>query len=248
MAALEWPLRYGAPADNLAVVDRLLATAGPVDLALLPESALTSYLSPAGDFDLSPFAEPLLGPTCRALAALARRHRTSVAGPVVERAGEDCFNAVVLHDGAGRLAGHYRKRHPWYPEAWARPGAEPFALIPWGDYRLLIAVCFDLHFLDHEAGALLDSADLLLFPSAWVDDPSAQDARSDLLPALARRHGLWIVNANWGRGRPRVPGQGGSMIVAPDGRIVARSDPQAAAQVVTATLGPPRMRVAGQPG
>ena len=244
MAALQWPLRHGAPDDNLAVVDRLLAAAGPVDLALLPESALTSYVSPGGDFDLSPFAEPLLGPTQRALAELARRHHTTVAGPLVERAGDDCFNALLLHDLEGRLVGHYRKRHPWYPESWASPGAAPFALVPWGDYRLLVAICFDVHFLDHEAGALLDGADLLLFPSAWVDDPPTQDARAQLLPTLARRHGLWVVNANWGCGRPRIPGQGGSMIVAPDGSIVARSDPQATAQVVTATLGPPRMRAA----
>ena len=64
----------------------------------------------------------------------------------------------------------------------------------------------------------LAAADLLLFPSAWVD-------REDTLPAtlrtLAARFDVAIANANWGPGVVRVSGQGGSRIVAAGGRTVA---------------------------
>ncbi len=86
VAALEIPARYDRAADNLALVDSLLSR-GPCDLALLPEASLTGYVSPQGDFDLSRFAEPKDGPTARALAELARKHRTHLVGPLIERDG-----------------------------------------------------------------------------------------------------------------------------------------------------------------
>jgi hypothetical protein len=39
---------------------------------------------------------------------------------------------------------------------------------------------------------------------------------------LAQRFDLTIVNANWGPGDVAVPGQGGSCVVGPDGRVLAR--------------------------
>ena len=63
---------------------------------------------------------------------------------------------------------------------------------------------------------LAPAVDLLLFPSAWVERP---DSRHERLASLARAAGITIANANWAQGVVRVPGQGGSCIVAPDGAI-----------------------------
>ena len=62
---------------------------------------------------------------------------------------------------------------------------------------------------------------MLLFPSAWVEKP---DSRGTLLAGLARRFDVAIVNANWGIGTPRVPGQGGSRIVGRDGEVLALAE------------------------
>jgi predicted amidohydrolase len=220
VCALEIPARFGDPAGQLAAIRAALATGDPADLVLLPECSLTGYVSPALDFDLRPFAEPLFGPTLAAYRALARDHRTHLAAPLVERAPEGIFNSFVVVDPQGALLGHYRKRHPWHPESWATPGDVPGPDLRIAGLRLTLAVCYDIHFLAGEAPDTLVAADVLLFPSAWVDDGST-DLRAGLFCALVRRFGLTVVNANWGEGDPRLSGQGRSRIVGPWGAVEA---------------------------
>jgi predicted amidohydrolase len=218
VAALELPARWNDRAAALADVDRMLSASPPPDLVLLPEAALTGYVSPEHDFDLTPFAEPLDGPTSQSLAALARKHACAIAGPLVERDGARCFNACVVFGADGRRIAHYRKRRPWYPEAWATPGDAPAAVFDITGVSITIAICFDVHTLAADAGRSLRAADLLLFPSAWVDD--GDDSRGDILPHVATTFDLAVVNANWGLGSPRVRGQGGSRILGRDGRVL----------------------------
>lgn len=245
VAAVEIPHRFGAPREALAAADALLGSEAlqGVDLALLPEAILTGYVSPEGDFDLRAFAEPLDGPTAGALAALARAHDVALAGPLVEQSGGRLYNSLLVFDREGRRIGHYRKRHPWFPERWASPGDLEAPMLEIGGARVTAAVCFDVHFLSEEAGESLDEADLLLFPTAWVDLPPDVDLRAELLPDLARRHRLAIVNANWGRAGGRlgsfggpIPGQGGSRILDARGRVVAQAGPGRGARAVRARL------------
>lgn len=204
VTVLELPARFGAVDEQLALVERELTARAPGDLVLLPEAALTGYLpAPAS------LAEPRGGPTEQRLQQLARRFGTRLVGPLIERDGDRVFNAVV-----GPL--HYRKRNPWFVETWATPGEAAAPVIEVGGLRVTVCICFDIHFLEKV------DADVLLFPSAWVDE--SDDARATLLPEVARRFGVAVVNANWGVGAPRVRGQGGSMVVAKDGSVLARCD------------------------
>jgi predicted amidohydrolase len=220
-AALQIEPHFADPDAGFLQVERLLAEVGPLDLALLPETCLTGYVSPGGDFDLSPLAEPVDGPTAARLARLAREHRVVLAGPLIERDGSRRFNSFLVFGPDGALLAHYRKRHPWSPERWATPGDLPYPRIRLRGRLLVLAICFDVHFLSGEIPGLLDRADALLFPSAWVDDQRPDDTRATLLPALARWHRITIVHANWARARPRLPGQGGSRILGPDGALLA---------------------------
>lgn len=220
LTALQLPARFDAVREQLAFTEALLEAGPRTDLVLLPEAALTGYVSEEDDFDLTRFAEPLDGPTRTALAHLARRFDCLVVGPVIERTDTGLFNSIlgVTPDGATLL--HYRKHHPWFPETWATPGPKAGELVSWRGKTLLPAICFDVHFLSADAGPLLDAADLLLFASAWVDD--ADDARPALLQGLAARHSVAVLNANWGPGRPLIHGQGGSLFIDPRGQLAAR--------------------------
>ncbi len=215
VAVLELPARSARP-DLVAAEAAQLLAEGPCDLCLLPECALFGYVSPAGDFDLTRFAEPLEGRALELLRGLARAAGCAVAGPVVLRERDEIYNAHVVVDRAGQLLARYAKRHPWYPEAWASPGRDAPPLFHVGGVACTLAICFDVHFLASEASALLHRADLLLFPSAWVDE-DAEDARGAILTRLSAEHDLVIANANWGLGEPLVRGQGGSRIVLPRG-------------------------------
>jgi len=218
VAVLELPARWNEPSSALAETDRLLASAPAPDLALLPEASITGYVSPDGDFDLSPFAEPVTGPTASALASLARAHGCYLAGPLIERDGASSYNAFLVFAPDGTRVAHYRKRHPWYPETWATPGDAPPPVFELRGTRITLAVCFDVQFVAEDAARELGEADVLLFPSAWVE---RNDSRDTLLGGLARRFDVAIVNANWGVGRPTIPGQGGSRVLGRDAVVLA---------------------------
>lgn len=215
---LELPACWGEPARALADIDAALERRCDADLVLLPEASIHGYVSPDGDADLSPFAEPIDGPTARACAALAAKHRVHLVAPLVLREDRALYNAMIGYSPTG-IDFVYRKRHPWIPETWATPGGEPLPVIEIDGVRITIAVCYDVHFLPNESARELESADVLLFPSAWVEEP---DYRVVRLQRLAQRFDLTIVNANWAAGDVVVPGQGGSCVVGPDGRVIAR--------------------------
>ncbi|AKV04505.1 5-aminopentanamidase [Labilithrix luteola] len=209
-----WDDRLGV----LALLDDELARGPSTDLVLLPEAAFTGYVSPRGSFDLRRFAEPLDGPTIGAVSELARKHRTSIVAPLVLREGAACFNAMAVVDERGATVAVYRKRHPWFPERWATAGTTEPPMFEVQGVRVTMGICFDVHFLADDATDALRGSDLLLFPSAWVDE---EDTKIPTLARLARRFEISIANANWAPGVVQLPGQGDSCILDPEGRIVS---------------------------
>jgi predicted amidohydrolase len=239
ICALELPATFGDIGGQLVVIRAALGRADSPDLVLLPECALTGYVSDDLSFDLRPFAEPLEGPTLDAYRAIARERQVHFAGPLVEELDGAYFNSFVVVDPRGELQAHYRKRHPWFPETWATRGGLPYPDFRIGGLRLTLAVCYDVHFLAREAHQILEEVDVLLFPSAWVDDDTS-DLRTDIFAGLVRRFGLTVVNANWGPGAPRFPGQGRSRIVGPDGAVEAPPLPGRVSHVAAEV--PPKRR------
>ena len=232
VGALELPYRHGDPEVMLRRLDDALTQASGVDLVLPCEALLTGYVSRRGDFDLTRFAEPLDGPAVTSMRALARSHGVALGVPWVERDGARCFNSYLVVDRDGATLAHYRKRRPWFPERWATPGDLGTPTFSLAGVRVTLAVCYDIHFVSRMAAAALADADVLLFPSSWVDDGD-DDLRDALLPRVARRHNLWVVNANWGDGAPVRHGVGRSRIVGPDGAELARA-PEGGANLVVA--------------
>jgi predicted amidohydrolase len=219
VTVLELPARWGEPAAALADVDAILSAGPATDLVVLPEQSLSGYVSPDGDFDLTPFAEPLEGPTPYAASRLAARHGVHLLAPLVLRERGTLSNAVVLFDPSGERVFVYRKRHPWFPETWATPGEERPPVVTVAGVKVTVAVCYDVHFLAEDSAAELTEADLLLFPSAWVDD---HDTREMLLRDCSRAFELAIASANWGPSAIRMKGQGGSCVIDAGAKTVAR--------------------------
>ena len=216
VCALEVPHRFGEVQAQLAWLEPRLPAC---ELIVLPETCLTGYVGPGGHNDLTRFGEPRGGPSEEALRALAKRSGRALLAPLIEREGARCYNACAFIDADGAVLARYRKRHPWMPETWATPGEAELPLFAWRGLRLTVAICFDAQFLLEESPAALRACDALLFPSAWTEFPP--DTRPELLGAIARRFGCMVVNANWGKGRPRLPGQGRSLILDRAGAVIA---------------------------
>jgi predicted amidohydrolase len=216
IAALEVPHRFGEVAAQLAYVEASLPDAA---LVVLPETCLTGYVGPGGNSDLTPFAEPRGGATEESLRALAKRSGRALLAPLIERAGQRCYNAVLFIDERGEVLAHYRKRHPWLLEEWAAPGDLAYPLVTWSGLQLAIAICFDAQFLLAERPPALTACDALLFPSAWTEFPP--ETREALLASISRQFGCAVVNANWGKGHPRVLGQGRALILDSEGGLIS---------------------------
>ena len=219
LALLELPARFGEKETVLAEIDELVAQ-GPADLVVLPEAAITGYLSPEGDFDLAPLAEARGGATETALAAIAKRHRLHLAAPLIERDRDAFYNSFLVFDREGAVIATYRKRHPWYPETWATPGAAAPPVFSVEGWNVTIAICFDVHTLAEDAAAELRQSDLLLFPSAWVE-LRGEDLRESLLPPIAKGFDVANAHANWGPGDLVATGQGRSRVYDRGGALLA---------------------------
>ncbi|MBL8740227.1 MAG: carbon-nitrogen hydrolase family protein [Myxococcales bacterium] len=212
VTVLELAARFGMPDLAVSLARMALEDEAPGDLVLLSECAITGYVTPTMMFDPTRFAEPLESHTLEIYRRIAGDFQTHVAGPLVEAADGRFYNAMPVVAPSGKLVAHYRKRHPWMPETWATPGDFAYPSFSIDDTVFTLAVCFDVHFLEREAPATLDATDVLLFPSAWVDEDET-DAREAIFARLVRRFGISIANANWGPGSPALPGQGGSRVV-----------------------------------
>lgn len=222
VTVLELAASWGQPQRVLSEIDARLAQGAATDLVVVPEAALHGYVSGEGDFDASPFAEPIDGPTARACASLAATRGVHLIASLILREGDALYNAMTCFAPSGELVFVYRKRHPWMPETWATAGPLPPPVVEIHGRLVTIAVCYDVHFLHRDAVRELETADVLMFPSAWVERPDTRAAR---LQRLARRFGVHVVNANWAAGVVHVPGQHGSCVIAPDGALVARARP-----------------------
>jgi 5-aminopentanamidase len=212
VTVLELPARFGDPDRAVSLIRGALEDEAPGDLVLLSECALTGYVSPTMVFDPTRFAEPLDSHTLAIYRRIARDFDTHVCGPLIEASDNALYNAMLVVAPGGELVAHYRKRHPWMPETWASPGTFAYPTFAIDGTTFTVAICFDVHFLEREAPATLGVTDVLLFPSAWVDEDET-DAREAIFARLVRRFGISIVNANWGSGSPSLPGQGGSRVV-----------------------------------
>jgi beta-ureidopropionase len=156
------------------------------DLVCLPETFIETGL-PA---DQLPYAESLPGPTFDALARLADKHRLWVVAGYSVRTDDGAIeNSAVVIDRQGRLAGRYGKIHPTISEMTRRsitPGAECATVVETDFGRMGLAICYDLGWPDLWQQLKEQSAELVVWPSAYGGGLSLQ--------AYAWTHGYYIVS------------------------------------------------------
>ncbi len=170
------------------------------ELVLLQELHNHRYfcsIEDPGNFDL---AEPVPGPTTRALADTARRTGACVVGSVFERRAAGIYhNTAVVLERDGSLAGAYRKMHipddPGYQEKfYFTPGDQGFRPIDTSVARLGVLVCWDQWYPEAARLMALAGAEILLFPSAigWdsADDAAERRRQMDSWITIQRAHAI----------------------------------------------------------
>jgi len=193
-------------------------------LVVFPEMVLPGY--PPEDLLLrSSFVEENLAAWKEVAGSV--RGVAVVAGFVDRDAGGRVFNAAGVAAG-GRTLGVYRKMHlPNYgvfdEMRYFRRGTEPM-VFPVGDARVGITICEDIWVRRGPvAREAKEGANLILNISASPYHAGKWEERRDLVAAHARRTGLPVAYCNLVGGQDELVFDGGSMVVAPKGEVIARA-------------------------
>ncbi len=224
-----------SPAARWVRVERYLEQleAAAPDVVMLPELWATGF----SNYDAyASEAEPLRGTTILRLAPWARRLRCHIlTGSFVERDRDGLHNTMAVLDTSGFIKGTYRKMHLFGYDSRERAlltagrnTSEIFT--PYGIIGL--ATCYDLRFPEQFRHMVDHGATIFAICAAWPK------ARLDDWRLFCRVRALenqsFLFACNHTGECAGTAGAGHSMIVAPDGRIIAEADE--AERIVTAEI------------
>src|SRR5436309_831632 len=217
------------PRENLERTEKHIAGAARAgaDLVCLPELFRSRYFcqrEDAANFDL---AEPIPGPTTRALGKIAQAKRLVIIAPIFERRAAGVYhNSAVVLDADGSVAGVYRKMHipddpAYYEKYYFTPGDLGFRAFQTRVGRIATLICWDQWYPEGARLAALKGASILFYPTAigWHPEEKARHGapQRDAWRTVQRGHaianGVYVAAVN------RVGFEG-----APGGRKNGRKD------------------------
>jgi predicted amidohydrolase len=152
------PIGFGGDRDQklkLAIEHLDLAGANGVDIACLPEEFAGTT------------AEPIPGPTTKAVGELACKHQMYVVCPIREQAADGKqYNTAVLLDRKGQVAGYYRKVFVFWGEG-LNVGEDGVKVFDTDFGRIALLTCFDANFDEVWQEAERKGAEIVFWPSAY---------------------------------------------------------------------------------
>ncbi|HSP55718.1 MAG TPA: NAD+ synthase, partial [Dehalococcoidia bacterium] len=209
-------------------VGKILASArqaaqADVDIVAFPELTLTGY--PPEDLLLRPeFIRDNLGALDEVVAGCGSL--TAVVG-LVDRDGAGIYNAAAIIQN-GTLVGIYRKqRLPNYgvfdEKRYFQTGtANPVYTIAGLD--VAVNVCEDIWFPgDPTESQAAAGAQVIININGSPYHAGKRHFREEMLSGRARDYGVWICYTNLVGGQDELVFDGGSMVIDPGGKLVARS-------------------------
>ena len=240
------------PAANVerAVAGVREAAGRGAEIVCLPELFRTQYFCQREDAALFDLAEPIPGPTCDRMGALAKELGVVVVSSLFERRAAGVYhNTAVIHDADGRLAGRYRKMHIpddplYYEKYYFTPGDLGFTAHDTRVGRVGTLVCWDQWYPEGARLTALAGADVLFYPTAigWHPSEKAEygerqvSAWQTIQRAHAIANGVWVAAVN--RVGHEGPADGGlefwgaSFVCDPFGATIAEAPRDAEAVLV----------------
>ena len=150
-------------------------------------------------------------------------------------------NSALLFNRAGQLVKRYSKVHPFGYDSGERDlvtGGSALPVTALDDARgtrVGSAICYDLRFAGLWDELRRRGAEIIVLPAAWP--ASRGEAREVLVRARAIEQQAFVVAAACAGAHGGVEMSGQSMIVGPDGSVIARAEGNTE-QVVRATIDP----------
>ena len=217
--------------DTIAAQAREAARQGAAVL-VLPELCLSGYPLPAA----APFWAVDTGSAeIQQLAECARREGIALCLGFAERSAEKLFNSMLFIDNTGVVRAVYRKVHLWVTEKeWALPGKSFTGFDPGprlSGLRAGMWICYDTRFPECARTLARDDVSLGLVGSAWF---GPADEWELAVRARALDNGMYVAAAAVQGSFGGAAFHGGSLIVDPHGRVLARGS-EGRAEVISAS-------------
>ena len=213
-------------------------------LIVLQELHNSLYFCQTENVDNFDLAEPIPGPSTEFYGALARRLGVVIVTSLFEKRAAGLYhNTAVVMERDGSIAGKYRKMHipddpAYYEKFYFTPGDLGFHPIDTSVGRLGVLVCWDQWYPEAARLMALQSAELLIYPTAIgyadSDTPDEQERQREAWTTVQRGHavanGVPVITANRVGFEPDPSGQtkgisfwGSSMAVGPQGEMLWRA-------------------------
>jgi len=210
---------------NLAKAKKYIAKAKEMgaDLICIPEAFMV-YVPAISDVKYADIAEPLNGPFVTGLEEAARENQIYVVCGIYEMEQKDkvrAYNTTVVLNRDGELIHHYRKTHLY--DAFAHqesksiiPGDGPLKVFETEFGKIGLLVCYELRFPEITRQLVLQGADILMIPTAWLAGSLKEEQFEILIRARAIENTVYVCACDQ-VGNTYV---GRSMVLDPMGLIV----------------------------
>jgi N-carbamoylputrescine amidase len=181
-------------------------------------------------------AEPIPGPTTKALAARAKKHKLVVIASLFEKRTQGLYhNTAVVIDADGTLVGKYRKMHipedpRFYEKYYFTPGDLGFKAFDTRYGRIGVLVCWDQWYPEAARLTALQGAQILFYPTAigtWIGEKEYQAAQHAAWETIQKSHavanGVFVAVPNRCGREGELDFWGHSFIANPFGEVIARA-------------------------
>jgi N-carbamoylputrescine amidase len=190
------------PEKNLAKVVACIREAAARGAQIISTQELfrSPYFCQKQDPSLFDLAEPIPGPSTRALSQVAEECGVVVVGSLFERRAPGLYhNTAVVFDADGTQLGLYRKMHIpddplYYEKYYFAPGDLGFGAFDTRFGRVGVLVCWDQWYPEGARLTALAGADVLFYPTAigWHPSEKVQygAAQADAWRTIQRSHAI----------------------------------------------------------
>jgi N-carbamoylputrescine amidase len=226
------------PDANLEKQLRLIdqAARGGAQIICTQELFRTQYFCQVEDHRFFELAEPIPGPSTRAISALAKKHKAVIIASLFERRAAGLYhNTAVIIDTRGQLKGIYRKMHIpddplYYEKFYFTIGDTGFRAWETEHGNIGALICWDQWFPEGARLTALQGAQILFYPTAigWHPSEKKQYGKQqhESWELMQRSHavanGCYVCAPNR-VGIEKIRFWGQSFVAAPDGQVIKRA-------------------------
>jgi len=222
-AAAQTLARLGDVQYNIEISTQLVneAVRQGAELVVLPECMNTGYLFDSADHCRALAETVPDGAFVSAMSSLARKHDIFIASGITEwdAARGRLFNSGIMLDRKGEVAVHYHKQFlATHDQNWFSFGERGCPVVDTDLGRIGLMICFDGRIPEIARSLALQGAEIIVDMANFF----AMDQADMWGPARSYENGVWLVAATKAGYERSIYYPGGSMIVDPNGRVVAK--------------------------